>query len=343
MAKASLVESASDPAAMRALLRDSVTNGGLRFEDPSCAAKFGVGEVRADQLDAFARCLSGLGLRASTRMDALGDVAVMTYGPGYEVEARVVEARDGKRLTWIGFASRPDTNDDRPTLTTEAFDRLRVSGERTAVLGPDVVDAIAKESGGAALDVEITWLRVCLDETGAVSEVDGLETTSFVAQEAFTSLAKTWTFKPFVVEGQGVPVCSLVRMAHPAERVDAVETLPLPPPPWRDRRKLVMLSQHAFSKRLESNRLAGSKLIVPDDRTKMRIHQSGAEVLRSRFQVCVDERGAIESVLPLMSTGFPAYDETLIRSIGQWRFAPYTRGDTPVAVCTQLMFIYSQR
>src|SRR5262245_7989471 len=95
-----------DASKLRPLLRGSVVNGGLRFDDATCAQAFGVpGEIAEAQFDAFAGCLASLKLEPSAREDSLGDVIVMQHAPGFELQARIVND-DGPRLSWIGFASR---------------------------------------------------------------------------------------------------------------------------------------------------------------------------------------------------------------------------------------------
>src|SRR5262245_56791127 len=59
--------------AIRHLLRGSVTNGGVMFDDPICAYQFRVGEVPETSYDAFSRCLAALHWKLSPREDSLED------------------------------------------------------------------------------------------------------------------------------------------------------------------------------------------------------------------------------------------------------------------------------
>ena len=89
---------------VRKLIRTSVINGGLLFLDVACMKQFAFpGEVPAQRFDAFAFCLAGLDLKVSARSNALPDVAVLTYGPGIEIEARFMDDGAGPRLAWIGW------------------------------------------------------------------------------------------------------------------------------------------------------------------------------------------------------------------------------------------------
>src|SRR5580765_6627428 len=90
------------------LLRGSVANGGLWFSSAACLGFSVPGEIATAQLPAFAKCLAELGLEPSRRNNALGDVVVMTYKPGFEVDVRVVNEPDGLRITYIGYVSKSD-------------------------------------------------------------------------------------------------------------------------------------------------------------------------------------------------------------------------------------------
>ncbi|MDX2091374.1 MAG: hypothetical protein SFX73_26175 [Kofleriaceae bacterium] len=343
-------ENAATAEQIQTLLRDSVTNGGLWFDDARCAEQFPAGEIHADRFASFAQCLAGLKMRASERVDALPDVVVMTYGPGFEVEARIIQNGGSSQLAWIGFASRHADRDAAPTLSASAFAALRVSGQVNGKLSAEVARTLEGELDPAKpKDVAQTWLKVCVDETGAIASVTPYETSSPKAQEIFVAVAREWSFRPFVLAGQPVPVCSMVRMVHPLAKAEAVETLPLPPPPSRGKRAPLVLSQVGFSKLQEGRRIAGSKRIVPDDETKVRIQKamnrqrSSSVKLTARFRLCVDEAGQVESVLPLSVTGYPKYDQDLMAGMRQWVYAPYKVDDQPVPVCTAITFIYSQR
>src|SRR4051812_12124336 len=126
-ARTSMTDASGDPAALAELLHDSVTLGHLIFDDATCAAAFPPGEVREDKFGELAHCLAGLKLRPSTREDGLGDVTVMSYGPGFEVEARILQLGSHAQLTWIGFASQYAGSPSAPTLDATAFEALRSS------------------------------------------------------------------------------------------------------------------------------------------------------------------------------------------------------------------------
>src|SRR5688572_1745483 len=71
---------AGDASQLRRLMRGSVVNGGLQFDDAACAQAFGTpGEIAAAHFDRFASCLATLELQPGAREDSLGDVLVMQH------------------------------------------------------------------------------------------------------------------------------------------------------------------------------------------------------------------------------------------------------------------------
>ncbi len=97
-------------------------------------------------------------------------------------------------------------------------------------------------------------------------------------------------------------------------------------------------------KALDANRIGGDKDIVPDSLTQREIARSGADQITGSYKLCVSAAGTIESVSPLKSTGFPAYDTKIASTIrAQWRYRPFVIDGAPAAVCTAVRFVYSQR
>ncbi len=335
-----LNEATTDPAAMEKLIRRGVVNGGLWFDDAACQAQFkSTVEVPKDQLAAFARCLVTLHLQPSKREDGLGDVAVMTYAPGFEVEVRIVNEVNGPHLLWLGYASRAE-GDRFPTITADALERVRLTGDRNGPLDPDVASTLELDPTPLS-HAAFTWIKVCLDASGTVTSTTATETTSSKASLAFVAAAASWKFRPFTLRGQPVPVCSMVRMAYPAGQGPAIETLPLPAPPSKGMPPIVF-AQGSIAKFLKGKRIRGTATIVPNDMTKLAIREAGAFRIIGTFRLCVDSSGRVESVLPTRSTGFADYDRKIIAGMMQWAYSPYTVNGVGVAVCTAVTFIYSQ-
>jgi hypothetical protein len=331
-----------DASQLRDVLRRSVFNGGLQFDDAGCAKTFGTpGEVAAAQLDAFATCLATLKLEPSARADSLGDVLVMQHAPGFELQARVVNDNDGPRLTWIGFASRFEGDPAVPTITHAALERLRLGGDRNGPLDPAVAATLEVDDIDPKHKASFSWFKICLDTSGAITKADAFTTTGSKSTDAFANAIKTsWNFRPFVMRGQPLAVCALVRMAYPPDRAPPLERLPLPPPPSRSKKRPILLSS---ARLLMGKRTKGVMNISPDDDDKTRIHQAGSPMVIGSFRVCLDDAGLVESVLPLKSTGLAGYDAKIISVVQQWKYRPYMVNDEPVPVCTAVTFIYTQR
>jgi len=121
--------------------------------------------------------------------------------------------------------------------------------------------------------------------------------------------------------------------------LDGVVAAPPPPPPPPPPRP----PQNVAPTSLEANRMAGTKNIVPDDVTKVEIQRARKTKLVGTWKLCVTPEGNIGTVAQLKSTGFPAYDATITKTIrGEWRYRPFLVNGQPAPVCTAVTFIYSQ-
>lgn len=343
--RSALVAAANDPAKLEELFHGFVTNGGLWFPEPGCQAEFGhASDIPREQQHAFAQCLAGLHLQQSTRNDALGDVTVMTYEPGIEVEARVTEEEIGPRLAWIGFESRRDVDAPIPTITPAQLETVRLTGDVNGPLDPAEAKILDLDPTPKS-HAEFAWLRVCVDETGAVSLAHTFETTSPQAKKLFEAAAQKWTFKPYMLGGEPTHVCAMERLSYPPGQGPIGETLPMPPPPAHDKiEPMVFVKDSKKSLLFEGKRIAGNRLIAPDDYTKTQISLSITRQVIGSFRMCVDQTGRIESVLPAKSSGFASYDRKIIATItSTWRYSPFMIESVGAPVCTVVTFIYSQR
>ncbi|MDB4952643.1 MAG: putative TonB protein [Myxococcales bacterium] len=323
-----------DVAAIEGLLHETVFNGGLWFNDPECTKQFpAASALRPDRFHAFAVCLAGLKLQASVRVDPLPDTVVLTYAPGIEIEARILDDGHGARLSWIGYESHRDVPDGLPSISREAFEALRITGDRNGPLAP-------AEASKLELDVipdealAYAWVRVCIDGTGVVTGVDAREATSLRAARIFTDAAKAWTFRPFVPTGQAVPACSMVRMTYPPRPHDDREILPVPMDPSAP--EAILLSRAL-------NRTAGETIIPPDDSTKKAMSAAGITRVIGSFKLCLNETGHVGRVETIRSTGLPPYDTQLRTQISHWVYRPVLdENDKPISICTGVTFVYSQ-
>jgi hypothetical protein len=338
VARDAVVDSVGHADNFETLFRDSVVDGGLWFDDPACAKFAAPGEVARDQLSAFAHCLAELPLKESPRHDALGDVTVLDYAPGIELEARVVQEVGGPHLSWIGYASHGADDPMVPMITSDALESIRLTGDRNGPVDAQIAGTLGLDPTPTS-HAQFTWIKVCLDETGAITKTHGGETTSDMALAAFEQAAKGWTFKPFAINGRAVPVCSMARMTYPAGQGPSVETLPMPaPPPKPGHREPLVFA--AGAKRLEGKRISGTKVIRPDVETTAAIAKSHVDRVTGSFRVCLTESGHVESVLPTTSTGYANYDRKLMGTMQQWVYSPYTIDGVAVPVCTSVTFSY---
>lgn len=94
---------------------------------------------------------------------------------------------------------------------------------------------------------------------------------------------------------------------------------------------------------LETYRIAGEKVIVPDDKTKTEIARSGRDRIVGSFKLCLDASGDVTSVTQLKSTGFNAYDAKINSTMRDWRYRPYLTNGRAVPVCTAVTFIYTEK
>jgi TonB family protein len=336
--------SSGNEQAIRDLLRGSVTYAGLWFNDPACTQQFPVAApIPAEKLDAFAHCLAGLHWHASSRVDPIADVLVLTYPPGIEIEARVVRELDGPRVQWIGFTSRRDESASLPSITPEVLEALRTAGDRDGPLDPEVAGTLELDRDPDTHSAH-AWFQVCIDIDGRVTSARVRAYTSPKAAHAFADAIAKWQFQPFIFAGHPLPVCSLLRSVYPVAAREAKETLPLPLPPSRSRELPEDLPPPVVPpKVLEVRRIAGEKLIQPDVTIKndMQRHRIGR--MSATYRFCLNPQGHIESLDLLKSSGYAAYDRELAFKMRSWVYSPFLVDGKPTPVCSAVTFIYNQR
>jgi hypothetical protein len=217
---------AKDAAGVAKLLFDPLYNYGVYFADPACAKQFGApGIVVGPELAAFARCLIGLKLQASTRQPGSTDNGIVTYEPGIELELSHTEGR----VRWIGFQYQTEPDRGRPTLTVQAFEALRKAGSPN-------VDAVVRERLEPLLERSRTvsvsaWVKVCLDDKGGIERIATRQSSAPAADTgavtaAFEAAVRAWKFQPFQQRGKPLAVCSMTLLTYPMARAPLVETLP---------------------------------------------------------------------------------------------------------------------
>jgi hypothetical protein len=324
-----------DVAAIAKLLDPSLAYGGLYFADASCMQRFPTPTVVKPEKHAdFAACLATLSLARSERANAMLNVAVYEYAPGIEVEAKFDDRGEGPKLTWIGYSGRRGLFDGLPSIAPSLLEAMRVEGDPKGSPSPEDAAKLAAEYSQTESASAWAWVKICLDNEGAITNVHAREASTPLASKVFAEAAQKWKFKPIVLVGTNpTPACAVVRLSHPP--IEGPEVLPLA-------FKLPDGATHISTQRLRM--LAGSKTIVPDDEDKMKIMKAGADGVIGSFMFCFGETGAIDEVRTLDATGLPSYDTKIQRTIATtWKYQPYVFEGKPIRVCTAVTFIYSQK
>jgi hypothetical protein len=118
-------------------------------------------------------------------------------------------AMDLWRLHPEGAAGRASGNKVREVTPSE-LEARRIRGQWK--ISPDPADraAIAKSGRGTA-----AVMTLCLDASGRVDKVEPLSPSEYPDYDAkLMSEIKTWAFRPFIVDGKAVPVCSTQTFTH---------------------------------------------------------------------------------------------------------------------------------
>lgn len=87
------------------------------------------------------------------------------------------------------------------------------------------------------------------------------------------------------------------------------------------------------------HRISGDPHIYPDTVTVNEMRRAGLNVLRVAVEVCIAVSGDLTSVSIQRSSGYPAYDEKLARTIARWRYSPRP-ASRPAPACRVLSFKY---
>lgn len=98
-----------------------------------------------------------------------------------------------------------------PIVPPTAFEEQRIVGDKYIFPDDDTKAALA-ESGRTQLVIPI---KVCVSSTGGVTIVSVLKASGFPAyDEKLRATIKTWRYRPFLVDGAAVPVCSIVQFVY---------------------------------------------------------------------------------------------------------------------------------
>ena len=118
-------------------------------------------------------------------------------------------------------------------VPSAALEAQRVRG--TTQILPDPEDAAALQQGGKRA---VAVYKLCLDETGAVSQVRLLKSSGRPAYDQKIERAmRDWAYRPFLVNNVASPVCTAITFVYqpdgmaPDPAGEHETGLPPPPPP----------------------------------------------------------------------------------------------------------------
>ncbi len=90
-------------------------------------------------------------------------------------------------------------------INPKTMDALRVAGQ-TKILPDDATRGAMKASGKSQI---IGAWKVCIDDTGALTEIKGLKSTGFPDYDAeIEATLHAWRFKPHMVDGHATAACT---------------------------------------------------------------------------------------------------------------------------------------
>jgi hypothetical protein len=330
---AALQARATTSSQLAAMFADTVAVGPVLFYDPTCQKSFGGPvNVSGDDRARLADCLAKAHLESEVAISpytwsAFGALFVFTFE---QHKIRSIGPYPGTKLA---------------TLLALPIPAL----SRAFAPSSGVIAAIDRTDDRAAFALFLS----CSDGKNPVTtRLIGSSGIAAFDKEAVAFAAKA-TVPPeeFSFDQHRVAACLVWPLPHSNRRIkDIVQPVkiekqengvedgdappPPPPPPPAP-------PQNVAPQVLEALRIAGTKLIEPDDATKKQIAASGKTRVVASFKLCVTSAGEIAAVSLLKSSGFPSYDQTLGAGMRDWQYKPYFVNGRAVPVCTAVTFIYS--
>ena len=304
----------------------------LPFVDAACTRFTGKAEIDEANLAAFVGCLADLGVKNLTGPDDVFVNAV--YGPGFPLALVGTPVRMAFGWTKAGatmYAIEPLTFSSHIKKFSRQVDPAVLTKKAIDVSATDHVEAV---------------VTVCVDDKGKLKVLAKSDDPAY-AQEV-ERVAAAWSITPFMLGEKAIEACTSLSVGYPASRISVPlqMRLPSPPPPPPPASPAVANPtgpQNVAPTLLEGSRIAGERVILPDDKTKTAITASKRDKVIGSFKLCLDTTGAITSVVALKSSGFPDYDAKIIREMNKWTYRPYHVDGKAVPVCTAVTFIYSQK
>lgn len=89
-------------------------------------------------------------------------------------------------------------------------------------------------------------------------------------------------------------------------------------------------------------RIAGESQVQPPSSTKNAMSRSGETRIIAIARMCLDTSGRVNAQSLVKSSGHSEYDAKLLSAMRKWQYEAYRVDGQPVAICTQVTFIYQQ-
>ncbi len=89
-------------------------------------------------------------------------------------------------------------------------------------------------------------------------------------------------------------------------------------------------------------RISGTPQILPPSRTQSAMRSGGNTKIVAVVRLCLNAQGEVNRQSILKSSGYAQYDAKLLSEIRRWRYSPYLANGKPIAICSQVTFVYSQ-
>jgi TonB family protein len=97
------------------------------------------------------------------------------------------------------------------TVTPTALEAFRLTGDKN-ILPDDATKVEIQKAGKTRLVVPV---KLCVDVSGQVAKVALLKSSGFTGYDAtIVTAMKTWTYRPFLVNGVASPVCTAITFIY---------------------------------------------------------------------------------------------------------------------------------
>jgi len=142
---------------------------------------------------------SGSGSNVGSGSDGDIGTCVVGCGSGSDTEKPVIAKQD------------PPKPEGPITIPPNVLTMMRTSGS-TQIHPPEVTKTAMLRDGR---DRSVGIVKVCVSETGAVSDVSMITSTKYAAfDERLISGIKGWTYRPYAAKGRNVKVCGTVTFIY---------------------------------------------------------------------------------------------------------------------------------